>query len=376
MAKRILITSTDLMMVQFLVPHVINLSENGFHVEIACSNVGGRVEEIRSKLKNYVKKIHIVRLKRSPLAPVNFLGYQDMKQIINSGHFNLIWTNEPVMGVVTRLAARTARKNGTKVMYMTHGFHFFKGAPKKNWLIFYNIEHWASRLCDVITTINREDYRRAKKMHAPVVKYIHGIGINPERLNKIDNRSDIRQELRLNENDFLCISVGELNENKNHQVVIKALGQLKDPDIHYIICGKGDQLENLKNLAKEQGVQNNMHFLGYRMDVLDICSQSDLFVFPSHREGLPIAPLEAMYCGLPLITSDIRGLADYMKEGKTGYLTDPDDVNSFASKIRKLKDDPQLREEIGNNNKKAVVLFLLDNSKIEVLYLIRSILKG
>lgn len=376
MAKRILITSTDLMMVQFLVPHVINLSENGFRVEIACSNVGGRVEEIRSKLKNYVKKIHIVRLKRSPLAPVNFLGYQDMKRIINCGHFDLIWTNEPVMGVVTRLAARTARKNGTKVMYMTHGFHFFKGAPKKNWLIFYNIEHWASRLCDVITTINREDYRRAKKMHAPVVKYIHGIGINPERLNKIDNRSDIRQELRLNENDFLCISVGELNENKNHQVVIKALGQLKDPDIHYIICGKGDQLENLKNLAKEQGVQKNIHFLGYRMDVLDICSQSDLFVFPSHREGLPIAPLEAMYCGLPLITSDIRGLADYMKEGKTGYLTDPDDVNSFASKIRKLKDDPQLREEIGSNNKKAVVLFLLDNSKIEVLYLIRSILKG
>lgn len=376
MAKRILITSTDLMMVQFLVPHVINLSENGFHVEIACSDVGGRVEEIRSKLKNYVKKIHIVRLKRSPLAPVNFLGYQDMKRIINCGHFDLIWTNEPVMGVVTRLAARTARKNGTKVMYMTHGFHFFKGAPKKNWLIFYNIEHWASRLCDVITTINREDYRRAKKMHAPVVKYIHGIGINPERLNKIDNRSDIRQELRLNENDFLCISVGELNENKNHQVVIKALGQLKDPDIHYIICGKGDQLENLKNLAKEQGVQKNIHFLGYRMDVLDICSQSDLFVFPSHREGLPIAPLEAMYCGLPLITSDIRGLADYMKEGKTGYLTDPDDVNSFASKIRKLKDDPQLREEIGSNNKKAVVPFLFDNSKIEVLNLIRSILKG
>lgn len=375
MAKRILITSTDLMMVQFLVPHVINLSENGFHVEIACSNVGGRVEEISSKLRNYVKKIHIVRLKRSPIAPINFLGYQDMKQIINSGHFNLIWTNEPVMGVVTRLAARTARKNGTKVMYMTHGFHFFKGAPKKNWLIFYNIEHWASRLCDVITTINREDYKRAKKMHTPVVRYIHGIGINPERLSKVDNRSDIRQELLLNKDAFLCISVGELNENKNHQVVIKALGELKDPDIHYIICGKGDQLDNLKNLAKEQGVQNNIHFLGYRMDVLDICSQSDLFVFPSHREGLPIAPLEAMYCGLPLITSNIRGLVDYMKEGKTGYLTDPDDVNSFATKIRKLKSDPQLRVEMGKNSQKAVLPFLLDNSRKEVLNLIKEIAK-
>ena len=334
MAKRILITSTDLMMVQFLVPHVINLSENGFHVEIACSNVGGRVEEIRSKLKNYVKKIHIVRLKRSPLAPVNFAGYHDMKRIINTGHYDLIWTNEPVMGVVTRLAARSARKNGTKVMYMTHGFHFFKGAPKKNWLIFYNIEQWASKLCDVITTINGEDYKRAKKMHSSVVKYIHGIGINPARLSQPDAQVDIRKELQLHKDAFLCISVGELNENKNHQVVIKALGQLKDPDIHYIICGKGDQLENLKTLAKAQGVENNVHFLGYRMDVLDICSQSDLFAFPSHREGLPIAPLEAMYCGLPLITSKIRGLVDYMKEGKTGYLTAPDDVTHLHQKLR------------------------------------------
>ena len=375
MAKRILITSTDLMMVQFLVPHVINLSENGFHVEIACSNVGDRVEEIRSKLKNYVKKIHIVRLKRSPLAFVNLAGYHDMKRIINTGHYDLIWTNEPVMGVVTRLAARRARKNGTKVMYMTHGFHFFKGAPKKNWLIFYNIELWASKLCDVITTINREDYQWAKKMHSPVVKYIHGIGINTARLSQPDARSDIRQELQLHKDAFLCISVGELNENKNHQVVIKALGQLKDPDIHYVICGKGNQLENLKTLAKEQGVQNNVHFLGYRLDVVNLCKQADVFLFPSHREGLGVAPLEAMFCGIPLITSKIRGPVDFMKEGKTGYLSDPDDVNSFAAKIKKLKSDPQLRAEMGENCKKAVVPFLLDNSKREVLKLITEIVE-
>lgn len=375
MAKRILVSSTDLMMIQFLVPHIIHLSENGFYVEIACSNVGGRVDEIRNKLKGYAKKIHIVRLKRNPLAPVNFAGYHDMKRIINSGHYDLIWTNEPVMGVVTRLAARTTRKHGTKVMYMTHGFHFFKGAPKKNWVIFYNIEQWASRFCDVIATINREDYQRAKKMNSPVVKYIHGIGINPDRLNRTDDHSDIRQELNLKKEDFLCISVGELNENKNHQVVIKALGKLKDPNIHYIICGKGNQLENLKNLAKEQEIQNNIHFLGYRLDVVNICKQADIFIFPSHREGLGVAPLEAMFCGIPLITSKIRGPVDFMKDGKTGYLCDPDDVNSFAIKIKELKDNPQLREEMGNNNKKAVLPFMLDNSKIEVLNLVKDILE-
>lgn len=372
MAKRILVTSTDLMMVQFLVPHIMNLSDHGYHVEVACSNVGGRVDEIRKKLKGYVKKMHIVRLKRSPVAPVNFLGYQDMKRVIAQGNFDLIWTNEPVMGVVTRIAAKKARKHGTKVLYMTHGFHFFKGAPKKNWLIFYTIEQWASRYCDVIATVNREDFKRAKKMHASGVKYIHGIGINSDRLNQSDNQSDIRKELGLKENDFICISVGELNENKNHQVVIRALGTLQDPNIHYVICGKGDQLENLKKLAKEQKIQDNVHFLGYRMDVLNICIQSNLFVFPSHREGLPIAPLEAMYCGLPLITSNIRGPIDFMKEGQTGYLADPNSVDSFASKIKKLKENLALRLEMGENNKRAVRPFLLNNSKKEVLKLIEE----
>lgn len=375
MAKRILVTSTDLMMVQFLVPHVINLSMNGYEVEIACSNVGNRINEIKEKLKGYVKKIHIVRLKRSPVAPINFIGYSDMKKIVKSGKFDLIWTNEPVMGVVTRLAAQGSRKRGTKVMYMTHGFHFYGGAPKKNWIIFYSIEQWASRLCDIIVTVNREDYQRAKRMRAPLVKYIHGIGINPDRLSKDPTTTKIRQELNLTSDDFLVISVGELNENKNHQVIIKALGKLQDPQIHYIICGKGDQLDKLKELANELGVLDNVHFLGYRMDVLDICKQADLFVFPSHREGLPIAPLEAMYCGLPLITSNIRGPVDFMKEGITGYLCRPDDVNALAKNIRNLKINPKLRIQMGNNCKKAVKPFLLVNSRVEVLNLVQSLIK-
>ena len=374
MAKRILVTSTDLMMVQFLVPHVINLSMNGYEVEIACSNVGNRINEIKEKLKGYVKKIHIVRLRRSPVAPINFVGYCDMKKVIKSGKYDLIWTNEPVMGIVTRLASQGVRKSGTKVMYMTHGFHFYTGAPKKNWIIFYSIEQWASRLCDIIVTVNREDYQRAKKMHAKSVKYIHGIGINPDRLSKDQTATNIRQELNLNPDDFLVISVGELNENKNHQVIIKAVGKLKDPQIHYIICGKGDQLEKLKDLANELGILDNVHFLGYRMDVLDICKQADLFVFPSHREGLPIAPLEAMFCGLPLVTSNIRGPVDFMKEGKTGYLCSPDDVNAFAKNIKNLKMNPQLRIQMGKNCKKAVQPFLIENSKAEVLSLIKSII--
>lgn len=373
MGKRILVTSTDLMMIQFLVPHVINLSENGFEVEIACSVVGNRIEEVRQKLNGYVNAIHLVRLVRSPVSPTNFKGYKDMKKVINSGNYDIIWTNEPVMGLTTRLAARKARKNGTKVFYMVHGFHFYKGAPKLNWLIYYPIERFAAHFCDTIVTINKEDYSRAQKMHVPSVKYIHSIGINTERLRKQENQSNIRQELSLNNDDFLLLSIGELSKRKNQQVIIRALGRIKDEKIHYLICGKGKLLEELKHLAKEYGIEKNVHFLGYRLDVVDICSQVDLFVLPSLHEGLSVASLEAMYCGLPVIISDIRGVRDYLTDGKTGYICKVDDVDAFAEGILKLKRDDILRNKMAERNQKAVIPFCIENTKQEVLNLINNL---
>lgn len=369
MKKKILITSTDLMMIQFLVPHVINLSENGFTVEIACSDVGGRMNEVREKLKSYVSDIHVVRLVRSPASPTNLKGYWDMKQVIEAGCYDMIWTNEPVMGVVTRLAARKARKKGTKVTYMVHGFHFYKGAPKKYWMVFYPIEKFAGLFCDRVVTVNREDYKRAKKMKLPDVKYIHGIGINTSRLTPGESQNDIRTELELDKNAFLVLSVGELNENKNQKTIIKAIAQINDASIHYVLCGKGNQLENLQNLAAELNVLDNVHFLGYRTDVVDICSQSDVYVMPSHREGLPVASLEAMYCGLPLVTSNIRGLVDVMKNGVSGYMYSPDDVGGFVSGIQKLKAEPELRRKMAARNKKAVIPYCIENTKKEVVKL-------
>lgn len=369
MGKKILVTSTDLMMIQFLVPHIKNLAENGFEVEIACSEVGGRLEEVKNAVEDYAKAVHQVRLHRSPANPENLKGYKDMKTVIDQGKYNLVWTNEPVMGVVTRLAARKARKQGTKVLYMVHGFHFYKGAPKKYWLAFFPIEKFAAHFCDSVITVNKEDYKRAKRMKLPDVRYIHGIGINTARLTPGENRNDIRKELGLPDNAFLVLSIGELNENKNQKTIIDAIAEINDPDIHYILCGKGEQLVNLQSQAATAGIEKNVHFLGYRTDVVDICSQSDVYVMPSHREGLPVASLEAMYCGLPLVTSNIRGLVDVMKNGVSGYMYSPDDVYGFADGIKKLKENPELRKKMATRNQKAVIPYCIDNTKLEVLKL-------
>lgn len=373
MGKRILITSTDLMMVQFLIPHVENLAENGFEVEIACSEVGGRMDEIRKKLEGVVEAVHVVRLVRSPVSLGNFRGYGDMKRVIESGHYDIIWTNEPVMGVVTRLAAQKARKNGTKVLYMVHGFHFHNGGPKFDWAVYYPIERLMASKADLICTINKEDYGRAKRFNVKRVEYIHGIGMNTDRLRLARGETDIRTELGLDKKAFVVLSIGELNTNKNQKTIIQAIAKLEAPDIHYILCGKGDQLENLQGMAKTYGIQDKVHFLGYRKDVVDICSQADVYVMPSRREGLGIAALEAMYCGMPLVTSNVQGLVDIVEDGRSGYICDPDDVEGFARSILKIKENNALRTAMGEHNKAAVRPFCIEAVRDEVFRLIKSI---
>ncbi len=370
--RKMLVTSTELMMIQFLVPHVKYLTEQGWDIEVACSNVGGRIDEVKEALKG-IAKVHVVELYRNPAKPRNLKGLRQMRKLINSRHWDIIWTNEPVMGVMTRLAAQKARRKGTHVLYMCHGFHFYKGAPLKNWLVFYPIERIMSRFTDTLVTLNHDDFAQAEKMHAKEVKYIHGIGMNTVRFGQNENPVNIRKELGITDEDFLVFSVGELNDNKNHRTVIKAIGKLNDPSIHYAIGGKGEKLQELQELANKEGIGDHVHFLGYRKDVVDIYPQADVFAFPSYREGLSLASLEAMYSGIPLVSSNVRGYRDYMKQGKTGFICRPDNVDAFAKAIRRLKKDDKLRKKCGAYNKKVVKPFLIEQVKAEVCQLFEEI---
>ena len=187
--------------------------------------------------------------------------------------------------------------------------------------------------------------------------------------------SDLRNELHLPPEAFLVLSVGELNENKNQQIVIRALARLEDKNIHYILCGKGDQLENLQALAGELDISDRVHFLGYRKDIADICRQCDLFALPSRREGLPFAAMEAMYCGLPLVNPCIRGLADITEDGVSGYVCSTEDAGQYTESIRKLKNNPELRTRMGNSNRKTVEAFTAEQTKQEILQLIGELLQ-
>jgi glycosyltransferase involved in cell wall biosynthesis len=377
--KRILITSTDVMMYLFLFPHVKHLIDNNYHVDIACSSpMGFKKEGYEERLRKDLpsgSKYFYLSAERSPLSlKSNHKAYKELRKIIVSGTYDLVWTNEPVISVLTRLAASKYRKDGLKVLYLAHGFHFFKGTPLKNWL-YYPIEKFMSRYCDIMVMINWEDFYLTKKHFRKPVMHINGIGLDIRKLKEVSIDYNLkRNELGVGVNDIVVLSVGELMSHKNHESIIKAIAGLNDPNIKYIICGMGERLKYLKKLSKKLKIENSVQFLGYRNDIGEILMASDIFAHPSKREGLGIASLEAMTVGLPIVTSNVHGLKDYSVNGKTGYCLDPNDISGFEEAIKKLVENADLRISIGTYNKKVVEKFSVEKSTSDMEIIIKKML--
>lgn len=169
---------------------------------------------------------------------------------------------------------------------------------------------------------------------------------------------------------FVLISVGELNKNKNNRVIISALEKLQQKNIHYVLCGIGDQEAVLKEQVKAAGLQNNVHFLGYRTDVKELYEMADCFVMPSYREGLSRSIMEAMASGLPCIVSKIRGNVDLIEDGVGGYTCFLDDIEQWNRIITGLYKDKALCEQMIRHNKTKIIKcdVSIIKTKIETIY--------
>lgn len=349
--KKVLFTATVVKkhIMEFHIPYLRLFQEQGWETAVAAKN---DYDDPADCVIPYCDAYFDVQFDRSPLKRTNIQTYRTLKKIIREGRYDIIHCHTPVGAAVTRLAAVAARKCGTKIIYTAHGFHFYQGAAWKNWLIFYPIEWVLAHLTDVLITINTEDYQFAqRKLHAKRVEYVPGVGVDTQRFCR--NRQlgiEKRQELGLSEDDFVILTVAELIPRKNHQVVLHALRQLKETpayeNLKYVICGDGILMEELKQLVRSLGIQDHVLFLGYRDDIEALCNASDLFAFMSHQEGLPVALMEAMCCGLPAICSKIRGNVDLIEDGQDGLLLD-NTPQAVADGILKLYGDPEYRKKLG-----------------------------
>lgn len=363
--KRILVVcTTDSMIWNFLVPHIEELEKKGFIVEGAASVTGDYFDEL---VNQFHIKMHKISFARNPFSFTNVRAYRELKQIIKKGRFDFIFCHEPVGGMMGRLAGKRC---GKKVIYMAHGFHFFKGAPLKHWLLYFTAEYFLSFLTDACITINKEDYAISKKMHAKRKYYIHGIGIQPKINESVITQDVLKKKLGIGAGDVVLMSVGELSERKNHQVIIEAIHLMQKKDIKLIICGEGKLREKLEALCKKFELENSVIFTGFVKNVGDYLSICDIFIYPSLWEGLGIAGLEAMAKKLPIIGADRRGIKDYVLHEKTGLLFEPHDSRTLADEIEKLISEPVFENKLVKNSQKIVPMFGLENVKkeLELIY--------
>ena len=328
---------------QFHKPLVKMLHEYGCEVHVAARN---NLAEKNGLQLDFVEKVFDIPFERSPFNKRNLAAYKQLKAIIEGGNYDVVHTNTPVGGIVGRLAARKARKKGCRVFYTAHGFHFFKGGPKKNWLVYYPIEKFMCRFTDELITITEEDYDLAKREFSVSASHIHGIGASSEKYS-VPTEAEVtmlRQELGIAPNRKVVICTGELNANKNQITAIRAMKKVADqmPEALLLLAGNGPTHDELEAAIEELALRDHAVLLGYHTDLERYVKASDLVLSCSKREGLPLNIIEGQLCKKPVVASVNRGHKELIRNNENGYLLDALDIDGFAEKIAVLLKDSRI----------------------------------
>ena len=223
----------------------------------------------------------------------------------------------------------------------------------KNWLLYYPAEKLLAHWTDILITINQEDDALARqKLRAGKICRLPGIGIETCRFSfhDADEHREFCRQYRIPEQAVLLLSVGELSDRKNHQVVIRALADMHRQDVYYIICGQGKMRGELRRLAAMLGVEAQVRMTGFQKDVEHLYRNADIFVFPSRQEGMPVALMEAMDSGLVCVVSDIRGNRELIRNRRMRFA--PDEPWQLWYIVAGLLADGEYRAACGAENRK------------------------
>ena len=357
--------------------NIVSLQKLGYDVSLAANFASNEPRERQNiefvefcKAEN-IKIIHIP-FKRGGFFS-NLLLLPLLNRILKIGQYDIVHAHTETGGLILRLA--TGVKGKSRFFYTPHGMSFWKGSSLKSQFVYRPLERWICSAMDMNLGMNQEEVDVLRKWDNKTATYVHGIGLNLDRFQKEGRpRNEVRDELGVNEEDKLIVSVGELDDNKNHATVIKALRLLENRNFKYVICGVGPNREKLLKMAEDADMKDKVILAGYRSDIPDILHAADLFVFPSFHEGLPVSALEAMACGLPLICSKIRGNVDIVKDGLNGFLFELNDTTSLAKQMGLLIKDEELANTMGENNLKRINDYSIESVTNELTQIYSSII--
>ncbi len=342
---------------QFHMPFIEELKKRGCEVHAAYKDNSADKQGLDTSA---LDKVFEVPFSRSPYSTSNIKAYKVLKKIINENNYDAIHCHTPMGAVVTRLAAKKARKKGTKVIYTAHGFHFYNGASKKNWLLFYPVEKYLAKYTDCLITINHEDYNlaKAKNFKTKKIYYINGVGVDISKFHSVspEEKAEIRNEYGYKQDDFLMIYPADFCERKNQNMLFDTLKILLQTSNHFqlLLPGLEEKAAPFIEYAKQIGVFDNVNVLGYRRDIDKLVAMSDISLSSSRQEGLPINLIEAMAIGNAIVATDVRGNNDLVIDGKNGFLVPLNDSKAMAECIMKLYSNPNLINDFKKRNLEMV----------------------
>ncbi len=357
--KILFVTSSYYFIRAFLIPHIKMLVEKGWAVHIASASDGMAVP--------YVEREINIPIQRTPFDKKNIEAVAILKEEIEREKYDIVHCHTPIGAFVARLAAQKARRiYNTRVVYTAHGFHFYKGAPLKHWMLYYPAEKLLAPLTDALITINDEDAESARiRLGAIKRQYkLPGIGYDTEHIGHIDRsvRDEVRSKYCISASDFVCLYIASFCDRKNHRFLLNNVEQILTviPECKFVFLGNGENLSEYKQEIDRRGLSDVVFFLGHQSPIADYLSMTDIVVSSSVREGLPMNIIEAMYAALPIVATRISGHTDLIKHRYNGMLYDVDDADTFVRYLKELHDNPLLRSAMGDNAKGCVHVYSVD----------------
>lgn len=351
----------------FLVPHIKDLIKKGNIVDCAAS----LNRSLDKSLIDLGVNFFDIPFSRNPLDPRNLIAFKSLMNLQKLKNYDIVHVHTPVAAFYGRLL-KLKFKN-LRTIYTAHGFHFYHGAPKVNWIIYYPIEKIMSNFTDTIITMNEEDYKYALKFNIKNTYKISGVGLDLSKYNpKLFDKSNTRKELSLNESDFVILMIAELNKNKNHIQMIETIDILRKKGIEVkVLCaGKGPLKDNIIQEIKSRNLEPYIDILGFRNDIPKLISACDIGMLLSYREGLPRNIMEFMAYGKPVIGTNIRGIKDLISKN---YLVNIGDSERLAEKIEAIYSNRLEIQKVEEHCEKEICKYNIDNVLKELDYIYKHI---
>lgn len=357
--KVLFIASVYTHLAAFHIPFMKLLQEKGYQVHAVASSAEGRREDVERAGVTCWE----VPFARSPYSPANVQAFRRLRALLKEHHFDLIHVHTPVAAFMGRFLAKATHQG--PVLYTAHGFHFYQGSPRRNWLIYHTVERVAARWTDGLIVMNGEDFENAQRLGfkpGENLFYVHGVGVDLDHYSAPPtDGSSVRAALGIDPGNVVVTCVAELNENKNHDFLLDAWREFtrRCDHCHLLLVGTGEKVGALQQRVEQEGIPR-VHFLGYRRDVPLILWETDIATLVSKREGLPKCVMEAMAAGRPVVATNVRGNRDLVEDGRTGLLVELGDVPGLTAAVEKLTSDPELRAAMGAAGREKVQDYSLE----------------